>query len=145
MTDDVTDLRKGDRFDAVDVIGGSFNALEVTVLNLSLGGGQIMHAQPIRIGTRARFEVRHAGASATVFMQVVWSHLSQTPEGLRYRSGVKLDAPDVQYAFAINTLVRAGFLKRDTESLERKRQRQTERELRRLSSPKLTVTPPPTT
>src|SRR5215212_8429011 len=100
MNDDVTDLRKGDRFLVSEAIEGTFGATPVALLNMSLGGAQLLHAQPLRIGTRATLVFRHAGEGASVAVIVVWSHLSQTAEGLRYQSGVKLDAPDVAYARA---------------------------------------------
>lgn len=144
MKDEVIDLRKGDRFQAVEPIHGSFNGIDVTLINVSVTGAQIMHAHPMRIGTRSRLAFEHADAVASVQVQVVWSHLWQTPEGHAYRSGVRLDTTDVTYAAAINALIRAGAIHRDTESLERKRQREMERELRRRSGPKLTPVPPTT-
>jgi hypothetical protein len=144
MNEDVTDLRKSDRFVAVDPIDGSFGATGITVLNLSLGGAQIMHAAPLRIGTRATLTFHKYGESASVIVIVVWSHLSQTTGGLRYKSGVRLDAPDVSYARALNAFVRAGVITPDSESLERKRQREAERELRRKSSPKMSPPAPGT-
>jgi hypothetical protein len=142
MNDDVIDLRKGDRFHVVEPIVGSFNAVDVSVINVSGTGAQIMHDAAIRIGTRARLAFRHGENTVSVLVQVVWSHLWQTAGGHAYRSGVRLDAPDVQYAAAVNALLRSGVIQRDTESLERKRQREVERELRRKSAPKLTPLPP---
>lgn len=144
MNEEVIDLRKGDRFQAVEPIGGSFNGIDVSVINVSVTGAQIMHAQPMRIGTRSRLAFQHGEVTVSVQVQVVWSHLWQTPEGLAYRSGVHLDATDVPYATAVNALIRSGTLHRDTESLERKRQREEERELRRKSGPKLNSAPPTT-
>ena len=142
MNEDVIDLRKGDRFHAVEPIDGSFNAIDVSVINVSVTGAQIMHAQPIRIGTRARLAFTHGEVIVSVMVQVVWSHLWQTAEGHAYRSGVRLDTPEGQYAAAVNAMLRSGAIQRDTDSLERKRQRELERELRRKSGPKLTTVPP---
>jgi hypothetical protein len=142
MTEEVIDLRKADRFHAAVPIGGSFNAADVTVINLSVTGAQIMHVAPIRIGTRARLAFRHGEVTVSVMAQVVWSHLWQTPTGHAYRSGVRLDTADVQYAAAVHALIRSGAIERDNESLERKRQREMEREMRRKSGVKLTPIPP---
>jgi hypothetical protein len=142
MNEDVIDLRRGDRFHVVQPIGGSFNATDVSVINVSVTGAQIMHGVPIRIGTRARLAFRHGEVTVSVQVQVVWSHLWQTPEGHAYRSGVRLDSPDVLYAAAVNALIRTGAIQRDTESLERKRQREQEREQRRKSGPKVSPLPP---
>ncbi|HVE72844.1 MAG TPA: PilZ domain-containing protein [Thermoanaerobaculia bacterium] len=142
MNDDVIDLRKSDRFVVVEPIEGIFGATPIVLLNVSLGGLQVLHAAPLRIGTRATLSFHKNGESASVVVLVVWSHLSQTSEGLRYRSGVKLDAPDVGYARALNAYVRLGIVAMDTDSLERKRQREQEREMRRKSSPKMPLPPP---
>jgi hypothetical protein len=136
MNEDVIDLRKGDRFHAVAPMSGSFNGVDVSLINLSVTGAQIMHAQPIRIGTRSRLAFQHGQVTVSVQVQVVWSHLWQTPDGHAYRSGVRLDAMDVAYAAAVHALVRTHAIEQDTESLERKRQREAERELRRKSGPK---------
>lgn len=142
MNDDVNESRRGDRFYAAEPIHGSFNGVDVSVMNVSLGGAQIVHAQPIRIGTRSRLAFQHGEGTVSVAVQVVWSHLAQTNEGHAYRSGVRLDVPEVLYAAAINTLLRTGVVERDTESLERKRQREMERELRRKSGPRITPATP---
>ncbi|HVG24502.1 MAG TPA: PilZ domain-containing protein [Thermoanaerobaculia bacterium] len=142
MNDDVTDLRKSDRFVAVEPIEGTFGATPATLLNVSLGGVQMQHAQPIRIGTRATLTFNRRGTGASVAVVVVWSHLAQTQEGLRYRSGAKLAEPDVPYAAALNAFIRSGVIALETDSLERKRQREAEREMKRKSGPKITALPP---
>jgi hypothetical protein len=141
MNDDVTDLRKGDRFIVVAPVEGTFNSVPVSLLNLSLGGAKIRHAHPVRLGTPATLSFTRGGVGATVTVIVVWSHLSQTEEGLRYQSGVKLQEPDVRYAAAMNSYIRSGVIAIDTESLERKRQRELERQ-KRQSGPKVTALPP---
>lgn len=142
MNDEVTDLRKGDRFTVVAAVEGTFNSVPVSLLNISLGGAQILHAHPVRLGTPATLTFQRGGVGASVSVTVVWSHLQQTEEGLRYKSGVKLQEPDVRYAAAMNSYIRSGIIAMDTESLERKRQREAERQMRRASSPKITALPP---
>lgn len=141
MNDEVTDLRKGDRFLVVELIEGTFNSVPVSLVNLSLGGAQIQHAHPVRLGTPATLSFVRGGVGATVTVTVVWSHLQQTEEGLRYKSGVKLQEPDVRYAAAMNSFIRSGAIAIDTESLERKRQREAEKQMRRQSPPKITALP----
>lgn len=133
MTTDVLDLRKGDRFLVVEALTGSFGPTEVAVLNLSVGGAQISHPQPVRIGTRAKLWFRRGDVSATVLATVVWSHLASTSSGMVYKSGLRLEAADPQYALAINTLVRSGIVRHETDSLDRKKQRMLEREEARKS------------
>ena len=142
MTDQVINSRKGDRFLVVEPIAGAFSGFDITLLNVSAIGAQIRHVQPLRIGTKAMLSFHYPGISATVMAHVVWSHLLQTDDGLVYRSGLKLHESDPQYAAAVNALLRAGAVVRDADSLERKRQRELERELRRQSSPKMTIIPP---
>jgi hypothetical protein len=142
MSDEVTDLRKSDRFLVVEPIEGTFNGVPVGLANVSLGGVQLLHAQPIRLGTRGTLTFNRRGVGASVAVTVVWSHLAQTSEGLRYRTGVILQQPDVPYATALNGYVRSGVIALDTESLDRKRQRELEREMKRKSGPKLPPLPP---
>lgn len=144
MSEEVTDLRKGDRFLVTQPIEGAFNGSPVALLNVSVSGAQLLHAQPLRIGTRATLTFSKLDVRVTVVVIVVWSHLSQTAEGLRYRSGVKLAEPSVPYAAALNSFLRTGIVTPDTESLERKRQREAERQQRRQSGPKMSVVPPTT-
>lgn len=144
MNDGLTDLRQGDRYVVTEPLDGTFGASPVTLVNVSVSGVQILHAQPLRIGTVTILSFSHQGTAASVMVRVVWSHLSQTDEGLRYRSGMKLEESDVRYAAALNALLRLGAISADTDSLERKRQRELERDLRRKSSSKLGFLPPAT-
>lgn len=142
MNEEMTDLRQGDRFLVVEPLDGTFGASPITLVNVSVSGVQILHAQPLRIGTVTSLSFSHQGVTASVTVRVVWSHLSQTEDGFRYRSGMKLLEPDVRYAAALNALLRLGSIVVDRDSLERKRERELEREMRRKSSPKLGFLPP---
>jgi hypothetical protein len=133
MTIEVVELRRGDRFAAVEPIHGVFGPTDVSIVDMSLAGAQISHPQPLRIGTRGKLTFKRGDVTATVPAHVVWSHLSRTASGMVYRSGLKLEAADPQYAMAINTFVRADILRKDTESLDRKRERLAEREATRKS------------
>jgi hypothetical protein len=140
MPDEVVDLRKGDRFIFADPVSGTFSASDVSVVNLSLTGVQIAHAEPLRIGTRARIMFHRGGVSIGVQASVVWSHLRRTETGMSYRSGLRIEAADPQFAVAVNTLIRNGALHRDEESLERKKQRMAEREEARKSQARMIPT-----
>jgi|SRR5687768_12176697 len=142
MSDEVIDLRKGDRFHVVQPISGACGGADVTLINVSISGAQLMHAAPLRIGTRATLTFTHRDVSASVVVHIVWSHLAPTEHGLRYRSGVHLDEPNVQYAAGLNALLRAGLIALDTESLERKKQREKDREERKKSGPKPAIQAP---
>ncbi len=140
MTIEVIELRKGDRFLATEPFPGSFGAVEVMVLDLSLGGAQLSHPQPLRIGTHAKLSFRRGDVAAAIPAHVVWSHMSPTKGGMSYVSGLKVEAADPQYAMALNTLLRAGVLHKDTESLDKKRERMLEREQLRKSQQRIIPT-----
>ena len=133
MTIEIIELRKGDRFAATERLSGTFGPVEVVIVDLSLGGAQLSHPQPLRIGTRGKLIFRRGDVSATVMAHVVWSHLSKTRGGMSYVSGLQLEAVEPQYGMALNSLLRAGVLRKDGESLVRKKERMLEREAQRKS------------
>lgn len=142
----VEELRKTDRFVALEPIAGTFGAAEATVLNISIGGAQISHAQPIRIGTTGRLAFRRGDVVVATQARVLWSHVAPGPGGrLTYCSGLKIEAVDPSYAMAINTLIRTGAIRQDLDSMDRKRKRMIEREEKKKSGPKIIPTsePPP--
>jgi PilZ domain len=146
MSIEVVDLRKGDRFLIVEPVTGTFGAVDVALLDLSLTGAQISHPQPLRIGTRARFWFKRGDVTAVVQAHVVWSHLAKSTTGaLAYQSGLKIDNADPQYAATMNALIRAGILRQDVQSMDKKRQRAIEREQLRQSQIRIIPTsePPP--
>ena len=137
MTNECVDLRHGDRFILTEPVSGVFGPAEVVLLNISLGGMQIMHGNPLRIGTRARIQFRHGAANVALSAHVVWSRAVSEHGKLHYHSGIKLDSPDAPYTMAIATLVRSGAARQDLESLDRKRRRLAEREQQRAERSKL--------
>lgn len=142
MTADVIDLRKAERFTAVEPIAGTFGGSDMTVQNIGVLGLQIVHAQPLRIGTRARVVFRRGDAAVATQANLIWSHLSRTPDDsgkLLYVSGLRIENAEPQYAAAINTLFRIGAIRPDTESMDRKRARILEREEARKSQMKVIV------
>lgn len=145
MTTEVVDLRRGDRFNVIEPLTGTFGPAEVAVVNLSIGGAQISHPQPLRIGTHGKLWFRRGEVSVTVHATVVWSHLAPSASGMVYKSGIKLDSADPQYALALNTLVRADVIRHETDSLEKKKQRMREREEARKSQVRVIPSsePPP--
>lgn len=140
MTIDVVELRKGDRFRVTEPLAGTFGPAEVTFVDLSLGGAQFSHPLPLRIGTHARLAFKLRDVMASVAAHVVWSHLSRTTGGMSYVSGVKLDAAEPQYAMALNTFLRSGVLRKDAESMDKKRERMVERENLRKSQQRIIPT-----
>ncbi len=142
----VEELRKTDRFVVLEPIAGTFGAAEASVLNLSIGGAQISHALPIRIGTAGRLAFQRGDVVVTTQARVLWSHVAPGPGGkLVYCTGLRIEAVDPSYAMAINSLIRAGVIRQDLESMDKKRKRMIEREEKKKSGPKMIPTsePPP--
>jgi hypothetical protein len=140
MSDEVVDLRKGERFIVLEPLAGTFGASDVTITNIGLTGLQIVHAQPMRIGTRARLAFTRGEIVVTTQARVVWSHLSQSanPSGkLLYNSGIRIESTDPQFALALNSLFRSGAIRQDSDSLEKKRERVAQRELQRRAMLKM--------
>lgn len=141
MTIEIIELRKGDRFRTTEAVTGTFGPVDVVIVDLSLGGAQLSHPLPLRIGTRGKLSFKRGDVSATVTARVVWSHLAPTKGGMAYVSGLQLDAVEAPYALAINQLLRGGVLRKDSESLARKADRMREREeLRKSQKPRVIPT-----
>ncbi len=128
---DVKELRSGERWLLDEPVSGSFGAVEVTIINVAEQGVQLAHAQPLRLATRGRLWFRRGTIGANAHGMIVWSHLSKTPndEGkYLYHSGVRIESPADEFANTLMALSNHHLLRRDAGSLERKRQRQLERE-----------------
>jgi hypothetical protein len=140
MTIEIIELRKGDRFLATEPVSGTFGPAEVVVIDLSLGGAKLSHPQPLRIGTRGKIAFKRGDITATAQAIVIWSHLSPSGRGMSYISGLKLESVEPQYAMALNALLRAGVLRKETDSLEKKRDQLMEREKKRNSAKRMIPT-----
>ena len=140
MTIEIIELRKGDRFLATEQIHGTFGPAEVIVIDLSLGGAKFSHPQPLRIGTRAKLAFVIGDISASAQGIVIWSHLARATGGMSYISGLKLDSVEPQYGMALNALLRAGVLRKEIDSLEKKKERMIEREELRKSQKRVIPT-----
>jgi hypothetical protein len=109
--------RTEERFVAVAPLEATYGGTAVRVINLSAIGAQIEHASLLRLGSAGRFMLRHGNVAMDVKGVLVWSRLH---EGL-YRSGVHIQTSGRDYAEALEELIESGALKRDPESLNRKR------------------------
>jgi hypothetical protein len=140
MTIEIIELRKGDRFIATEQVSGTFGPAEVIAIDLSLGGAKLSHPQPLRIGTHAKLIFKWRDITAAVQATVVWSHLSRAGGGMSYISGLRIEAAEPQYAMALNSLLRAGVLRKEVDSLDKKRERMLEREQLRNSQKRVIPT-----
>ena len=138
MTPDIKDQRAIERYVVVEPLLGSFGAAGITILDIAEQGAQIEHAQPLRLASRGRLWFKRGDVSASVQAMVIWSRLSEKPndEGkLLYRSGLRVADSQETFAPAIQALADHGVIKRDTESLARKRRKFVEREQEKSSKP----------
>lgn len=138
MSSDIKDLRTIERYVVAEPLSGSFGAAAVTLMDIAEQGAQIEHAQPLRLGARARLWFKRGDVASSVHAMVIWSRLSEKPndEGkLLYRSGLRVEGAEENFAPAIQALADHGVIRRDTESLERKRRKFVEREQEKSSKP----------
>ncbi|MBV9495878.1 MAG: hypothetical protein JOZ54_16640 [Acidobacteria bacterium] len=137
----IEEQRTTERYIAVETIDGSFGAASVTVLDLGVAGAQVAHAQPLRLGTSGRLLFRRGAVQVAVPAKIVWSHLSRTPnaEGkLLYQSGLRIDDGE-DFSSAVQTLRDDGVVRRDLDSLQRKRRRLEEKEQEKQGKPAMKV------
>jgi tetratricopeptide (TPR) repeat protein len=126
MTYDIKDLRSGDRYFVTERLTGSFGAVEATIINMAEQGAQVEHSQPLRLGTKARLWFKRGDVASSVQAISVWSRLSKTPNEYGkylYRSGLRIEEGAEDWVSAMQALADANLLKRDSDSLERKRKR----------------------
>lgn len=142
--DDVKDLRATPRFLFNEALVGSFGSASVGIVDISEHGVQVEHAQPVRLGTRARLWFKRGEIAINVQGRVAWSHLSKTPNEkgkYLYRSGIKLDDAGPDYLAALQALADHNVIRRDEESLERKKKRLIEKEQAKTAKPTMKVIP----
>lgn len=126
----VEELRAAERFIASEPLPATFAAYPIAIVNLSTIGALVEHPAPIRLGTVGRFMIRRGEIAIDVKGFLIWSRLSKTPgvNGAQlYRSGLRIESGNAEYALALHMLIKSGAMKRETDTLERKRRRLVER------------------
>lgn len=126
----VDELRAAERFTAVEPLSATFAANPIDIVDLSTLGAQIEHALPIRLGTVGRFMIRRRDVAIDVKGLLIWSRLSErvAADGkYLYRSGLRIESGNAEYALGLHMLIKAGAMKRELDTLERKRRRLIER------------------
>ncbi len=131
MEPQIEDLRSSDRYILNEKLVGSFGSAPVTLIDLGEQGVQIEHLQPLRLATKGRLWFKHGNVSVSLHAFVVWSKLS----GRQYRSGLRIDEAAAEFLSAIQTLATYGIIKKDDDSLNRKRKRIEEREQAKSGKP----------
>ncbi|MGZ4777803.1 MAG: PilZ domain-containing protein [Thermoanaerobaculia bacterium] len=142
---EVIEQRATERYMTKEPIPGSFGAASIVVLNISAKGVMIEHAPALRPASNGRLWFKQADVTVAVKAHVVWSHLSKTPDAkgkYLYQSGLRVDPAGPDLASALRALAERGFLALDMGSLDRKRQRNVDRD-RELHAPPRIVTPEP--
>ena len=126
----VEELRAAERFTAVSPFTATFAGTPITIVNLSTIGAQIEHPGPIRLGSVGRFAIRRGDVVIEVQGFLTWSRLSKVPDASGkhvYRSGIRIESGNAEYALALHMLIKGGAMRREPETLERKRRRLLER------------------
>jgi hypothetical protein len=124
---DVLDLRKAERHVALEPIKAYFGSWEVIIHDLSEGGFQIEHPDPLKLASSALLTFDNPKTFETIEfrVKVVWSRLSSTPNTrgrLLYRSGLRIEQADERNRTALRRLL-SQVTRPDTESLDRKRKK----------------------
>ena len=126
----VEELRAAERFTASETLPATFAAYPIVIVNLSTIGAQVEHPNAIRLGTVGRFMIRRGDVAFDVKGFLIWSRLSKTPgtDGTQlYRSGLRIESGNAEYALAVHMLIKSGAMRRELDTLERKRRRLVER------------------
>jgi len=134
----VNELRSSDRFGALEPLPGGFGSASVSIIDLASSGVQIQHSQPLRLSLNGRLWFRHINVAVSVQGRVVWSHLSKERDAngkLLYHSGIHVPDESSELAGAIAQLARHGIVRKDDESLDRKRATLEEKDHERSSRP----------
>ncbi len=123
---DVTEIRETERFVFAEAVEGRFGSADVTLLNLSTRGALVAHAQPLRLGTRARLWFKRGDISVSIQALSIWSHLSKTPNEngkYLYLTGLRIEHDDSEYEHALQALLDREVIAPDRESLEKKKKK----------------------
>ena len=137
MEPDVRDLRSADRYIVLEKLTGSFGSASVTLIDVGEQGVQIEHAQPLRLATKGRLWFKRGEVSVSLHAFVVWSKLS----GKQYRSGLRIDEGSDEFLAAMQMLAEHRVIRKDDESLNRKRQRIEAREQEKAVKPTMKYVP----
>ncbi|HUP60031.1 MAG TPA: PilZ domain-containing protein [Thermoanaerobaculia bacterium] len=142
MAIEVKELRSAERYVPDGSLSGSFGSAEVSIMNLSAGGLQILYPLPLRIGSASRVWFRVRDVGVTTQGRILWSHLSKTQDTsgkMQYKSGIKVEDP--AYAEVIARLASNDYIKLDGDTMERKKKRLIEKEKERSGKHLLKVVP----
>lgn len=144
MNPDTEDLRGSERYRVLEHLSGSFGAAQVTLIDLAEQGAQVEHAQPLRLATKGRLWFKRGEIAVSLHAIVVWSRLSKSPNDqgkYLYRSGLRIDEGANDFLMAMQMLAEHGVIRKDVESLERKRKRHEERNAEKSGKPVMRQVP----
>jgi hypothetical protein len=134
---DIKDLRGSERYLVNQKLGGSFGSAQVTLIDVGEQGVQIEHTQPLRLASTGRLWFKRGEISVSLHAFVVWSKFS----GKCYRSGLRIDEAASEFVSVIQKLADLGIIKRDDDSLNRKRKRMLEQEQEKSNKPTMKFVP----
>lgn len=124
--DSVSEKRSKERYVAERPIPGSFGSASVTLRDIAENGVQIEHSDPLRVATKGRMAFSGVGTEIVELRGIViWSRLLPAPNEsgkYLYRSGIRIEDQEEITLAAIQRLLGRGLLRRDDQSLDRKRE-----------------------
>ncbi len=123
----VPETRETERFVFAEPLEGRFGSADVILMNVSTRGALVAHAQPLRLGTRARLWFKRGDVSVSIQALSIWSHLSKTPNEkgkYLYLTGLRIEHDDAEYKHALQALLDHEVIVPDPESLEKKKKRE---------------------
>ena len=140
---DVAELRRAERYVALDPIPARYGAVDVIIDDLSEGGFQIEHGSPVKLGSSAWIDFENPRTFETIEFRcrVVWSRLSsrQDTNGRPlYRSGVRIEDADEKNRSALQRLLKQAT-RPDTDSMEKKKKKLRAAAAAKASRPSITI------
>jgi hypothetical protein len=133
---EVQNLRGTERYIISEAVTGSYGAASITIVDVSAQGAQIAHAQPLRLGGKARLTFKIGSLTVTAQGLTIWSRFAKSAEtrsNMVYRSGIRIESDIEEFANAVRSLIDRGLAQPDPESLDRKRQRLLDRHAEKTS------------
>lgn len=92
---DATGTRAAMRYQMRAEVTVTLDGNAATLVNLSVGGAQVLATSPLRPSQRVRLTVRSAAPPMRLGAAVMWANYEMPKEGARFRAGLAFTSPDV--------------------------------------------------
>lgn len=122
---EVKDTRTQPRFLFKQPVQATFNAYPISIVNLSISGAAIEHADPLKLRAAAKLVVPLPGSKETVTLraELLWSRLSRTPtkDGRHlYQSGIRFEGQGPAVSASAERIISAYGGVVDEQSFQKK-------------------------